>query len=968
MNTKFEQKNVDFKKLTEHILRSYLDAASEDDMGVLELLDEDMSVIGTGKQEFYRNLQEFSRAFVFEVEQREKVHFEWQNFENEEKRLDASHTMVYGTVLILGILEGGDTCIRMDSRFTVLYGLVQGVWKVLHIHHSVPDKEQLQGEEFPRTLGQQIEESQNMVAALTADYLNVYVVEPERDRGMILKLNGYEIKGIHETEDEFVYSDILRRYAQDRVCDEDRDAFLNIFLPEALKKSFAEGRERLELNYRVPIDGSLEHYSGLYIRISKATEPLKLIAGFRSTEDIITLRNHTRQEGLYSAYAAVSDLYLAMFRINIQENTYVPIKTTEAVSQYTAPQGECYDRDLSAVMMGLADADSLDSALEFLDPRTIEERLEGKTHIFAHFTGKVAGACKLHLIREDADASGRLCHVILAVEVLEDGEYQPAFEVLSRGYQNVFLLNPDEGKVKRLKLEGAVTAGRKVGEERRADYETILKEHISGDVYSEDRELLYEKINLDHLREIFEEQDEYAGTYRVLLDGEVHNYQYNFIRPRGSRNIVCGFQNIDAIVEEHVQKAKREQKRQEALSHALAAAQQANKAKTTFLNNMSHDIRTPMNAIIGFTALAQAHIDNQDLVQNYLGKIGTSGTHLLSLINDILDMSRIESGTVRLEEAEVTIPELMEELRTMIQSLANSRNQSLTIDLVDVVHEKVFADKLRLSQVFLNITGNAIKFTQPGGEIHVCLTEKPCGLKHYATYVFTVKDNGIGMSKEYQKHIFETFSREYNSTISGIQGTGLGMAITKNIVDLMGGDIRVESEEGKGTLFTVTLDLRLAGTWMQTEPPAGSAAVREKRVYDYRGRRVLLVEDNELNREIATSILEDTGMTVDSVNDGDEAVAAIQAAPADCYDLIFMDIQMPKMDGYAATRAIRALSDDRKAKLPIVALSANAFEEDKRKSHASGMNGHISKPISIEAIAKVLDTIWADRSEGDGLI
>ena len=396
----------------------------------------------------------------------------------------------------------------------------------------------------------------------------------------------------------------------------------------------------------------------------------------------------------------------------------------------------------------------------------------------------------------------------------------------------------------------------------------------------------------------------------------------------------------------------------------MAAAQQANKAKTSFLNSMSHDIRTPMNAIVGFTALAQTHSDDQAQVQDYLEKISTSSMHLLSLINDILDMSRIESGTVKIHETDVHIPDLMHDLRTMIQSLIKAKNQNFFIETQDVVHEDVIADKLRLNQVLLNIVGNAIKFTPAGGDIIIRLVEKPCSLKGYTTYEFSVKDNGIGMSKEFIGHIFDTFSREYTSTVSGIQGTGLGMAITKNIVEMMGGNIRVESEVGKGSLFTVTLNLRLGKEFLKKESISEQRAVptqlgiKEKEAaFAYSGKRVLLVEDNELNREIATALLEEAGMKVDSVDDGDIAVSTINNAPADRYDLIFMDIQMPKMDGYTATREIRTLPDNRKANIPIIAMTANAFEEDKRKSFESGMNGHIIKPISMEEIAKVLDKL-----------
>ena len=543
----------------------------------------------------------------------------------------------------------------------------------------------------------------------------------------------------------------------------------------------------------------------------------------------------------------------------------------------------------------------------------------------------------------------------------------------------------------------------------------------------------------------------------------------------------------EAALEAEMELDKELREQQDQLALALAAAQQANKAKTMFLNSMSHDIRTPMNAIVGFTALAQTHIENTEQVQDYLAKINTSSTHLLSLINDILDMSRIESGSVKLDEKPVHMPDLLHDLRTMIQGLINSKQQNLYIDTQDVTHEDVITDKLRLNQVLINIVGNAVKFTPVGGDIIIHLVEKPSQTNGYAIYELSIKDTGIGMSKEFLGHVFETFAREQSSTVSGIQGTGLGMAITKNIVEMMGGTITVESEEGKGSKFTVTLNLRLSDRPIKYEPitelqgaralvvdddidtcrsvckmlrsidmqpdwtVTGKEAVlraqdaaelneeykvyivdylmpdmngietvrRIRRVikedvpiivltaydwtdfekeareagvtafvakpifmselrsvltkpvwteevfaaetaYDYSGKRVLLVEDNALNRELALTILEETGMEIDCAEDGIEAVNRINEAPEDRYDLVLMDIQMPRMDGYTATREIRTLPNNRKANIPIVAMTANAFEEDRRKAFACGMNGHIVKPIDMKEIASVLDPIFKE--------
>ena len=527
----------------------------------------------------------------------------------------------------------------------------------------------------------------------------------------------------------------------------------------------------------------------------------------------------------------------------------------------------------------------------------------------------------------------------------------------------------------------------------------------------------------------------------------------------------------------------KEYRQRELLVDALNAAERANRAKTTFLNNMSHDIRTSMNAIIGFTALAAAHVDEPELVQDYLAKISTSGQHLLSLINDVLDMSRIESGRVKIEEKEVHLPDVMHDLRTIVNANIVSKNIEFFIDAVDVDNEDILCDKLRLNQVLLNLLSNAVKYTKNGGQIIVCIIQKPGFSNGYATYEFHVKDNGIGMSKEFQKHLFEAITREESATVSGIQGTGLGMAISKNIVDMMGGTISVESEEGKGTEYTVSIPFKVLGNsakyevvpqlqgvrvlvadddsdtaisvsrmvqeigmrsewtlsgkeavlrtkvaveqgdefgayiidwmmpdlngietvrrirkligeskpiiiltaydWADIEQEAREAGVtafcskplfmselrdvlsqpyRVKKEetpaspYRFEGKKVLLVENNLLNQEIAQAILQDAGFTVDTTDDGDVAVERLQDSKQGEFDLVLMDIQMPKMDGYAATRQIRTLPSDA-ANVPIVAMTANAFEEDKQKTIRAGMNAHIAKPIEAGRLMETLSHI-----------
>lgn len=406
------------------------------------------------------------------------------------------------------------------------------------------------------------------------------------------------------------------------------------------------------------------------------------------------------------------------------------------------------------------------------------------------------------------------------------------------------------------------------------------------------------------------------------------------------------------IQQEHSEQEYRKSLEQKNIALQLAVQREtkANLAKREFLFNMSHDIRTPMNAIIGFTALAQTHIDDRGQVEDYLKKISVSSQHLLSLINDVLDMSRIESGKVTLEAKPVHLPELVHELRDIIQAVVSEKDLSLTLDTVGVENEDIIADPLRLEQILINVLANAVKFTPDGGQISLWIVQKDTAPAGYADFEFHIKDNGIGMSEEFQKHIFEQFARERTSTVSKIQGTGLGMAITKNLVDMMGGRITVKSEQGKGSEFTISLRFPIGEAKTEQTPPAAKASA-------FTGKKLLVVEDNELNLEIASTLLKEAGFAVDTAENGKIAVEKVEAASADRYDLILMDIQMPEMDGYEATRRIRALPDAKKAALPIVAMTANAFEDDRKNALRAGMNGHIAKPLDIPKLFQVLSEL-----------
>lgn len=590
-------------------------------------------------------------------------------------------------------------------------------------------------------------------------------------------------------------------------------------------------------------------------------------------------------------------------------------------------------------------------------------------------------------------------------------------------------------------------------------------------------------VSIPYLKDCFEQgQSETAVDYWSCTDSEKQLcIRQSFIMTQDSdTNDVIAM----AISKEITEQVRKQREQTQALQDALMQAQHANRAKTTFLSNMSHDIRTPMNAIIGFATIAASHIDNKEQVKDCLQKVLSSSNHLLSLINDILDMSRIESGKVQIKEQECNISELMHNLVNIIQPQVKAKQLELFIDTFEVANEDVIADALKINQVFINLLSNAVKYTPAGGTISFRIMQKTTFHHGYGDYVFIVKDSGIGMSKEFSEHVFEPFEREASATRSGIEGTGLGMAITKNIVEMMNGAITVDSELGKGSTFTVELTLKLqdieknakqleelnglramvidddfnvcdsvskmlkqigmraewttsgreavyrakmaseegdsyhtyiidwqmpemsgvetarkirsvvgddapiiiltAYDWSDIEEEAKEAGVTafcakplfmsdlksallaannliEKEeetaswtLADFSGKRILLVEDIELNREIAEVILTESGFLVESAPDGTDAVSMVEKAEEYYYDAILMDVQMPIMNGYEATRAIRNLSRKDVKDLPIIAMTANALEEDKEAALKSGMNGHIAKPLDMDVFISVL--------------
>ena len=809
--------------------------------------------------------------------------------------------------------------------------------------------------------------------------------------------------------------------------------------------------------------------------------------------DYASLKVNKMDDALQRAF--IDDIYAA-YIINLAEDTALPLRLPRYIQERL---GMKLNVPVSAKLVITTYAntsvaeESRPTMLKLLDPQWVTEQLtKDSSQLFsvllltedgsAHYRtmrisriGDDPSGAYLLTYRWNSDieaaANAKIDEVTREREKIEN--------LFLRDYIGVYRINweTDTGVPSRVPKYLTDEFGLEVG--KPICYRKVMGAWIEGHVFSEDKEFLQSLTDRDAMNKMLGMDN--IVTRRVEVENGGQTSWRNLRIARIDSNdyiteMVMGFQDVDGL-------ALKEQEQKKALEVAYAAAERANRAKTTFLNSMSHDIRTPMNAIIGFTGLAATHIDDPARLREYLSKIQTSSSHLLSLINDVLDMSRIESGKVNIEEKKVHLPDVMHDLRTIVQSDIKSRNLDFYIDTMDVQNEDVYCDKLRLSQILLNIVSNAVKFTKPGGTVSVKIEQVGGAPSGYANYVFKVRDTGIGMSQEFLGRIFSPFEREETATVSGIQGSGLGMAITKNIVDMMGGTISVKSELGVGSEFAVSLQFRMAEEqaeaelipelegsaalvvdddidccisvckmlskigmrpewtssgreaviraqyalerddafdvyivdwlmpdmngvetvrrirriigddkpiiiltsydWEEVEQEAREAGVthfiskpifmselrdilckpltsgksdkmEEDAEVDFTGRRLLLVEDNELNQEIAVEILEQRGFGVEAVADGVDAVERMEHAQPGEFDAVLMDIQMPRMDGYEATRQIRKLEDAQVAAVPIIAMTANAFEEDRNLALQAGMNDHIAKPIDTDQLFKTL--------------
>lgn len=526
-------------------------------------------------------------------------------------------------------------------------------------------------------------------------------------------------------------------------------------------------------------------------------------------------------------------------------------------------------------------------------------------------------------------------------------------EGLSINYESILYVDLDRDSIQpyRLSERTRVQFQEKL---QPLSFQWYMADYTAVWVHPEDREMVARETSVERIRERLSREKTFYINYRVICRGELQFLQLRFVNVGGQASqLVMGYRRVDEEV-------RQEMEQKQTLSQALVNANLAVRAKNTFLSNISHDMRTPLNAISGFTALARRNLGDRQALENYLSQVEAASQQLLDLIDKVLETTWLETNEAPAAEAPCSLKSIVQEICDFLQPQAEEKGIAFTVDLAGVEHDEVFSDQDLLHRLVMYLANNAVTYTKPGGQVSVTAQERGDMPGERGVYQLVIRDTGIGISKSFLERIFEPFSREQNTTLSGIHGIGLGLTIAKSIVDRMGGALEVRSEPGQGSTFTATLHLRRQARQAAAGPGGeGLPSLGE-------GRRILLVEDNEINREIETELLQDVGFTIDEAVNGAIAVEKVRASAPGEYDLILMDIQMPVMDGWQAAQAIRGLANPALASIPIVALSANVFQSDINKSLDSGMEAHLTKPIDIPALLKTIERILKRRAGAGG--
>ncbi len=575
----------------------------------------------------------------------------------------------------------------------------------------------------------------------------------------------------------------------------------------------------------------------------------------------------------------------------------------------------------------------------------------GNGDVFCVFVGD-ATEKRAHRLQRESSLLDRIEEYHQELEGLSEEHLRrlEVIEGLSADYESIFYLDLDGDTIQTYRSSD------RVGYQFQSDsltqqFSGFAAGYIRRWVHPEDRALLAEALTPEGIRRRLTDHGSSDVTYRVLGEGRTEYLQLHMVNVGGegeAAQVILAARSVDEVIRTGIQQ-------REILENALRQARSAAIAKDTFLSNMSHDIHTPMNAILGFTALCRKRLDDPQRVEECLDMIETAGRQLLGLVNDVLEIARVEAGRVQLDTARCDLIGAAGKVRSEMEKAARTKQISLTMNVSAVDHSAVMADEGKVRQILTLFTDNAIKYTPAGGQAELLVEELPSTAAGYGAYRLSVRDTGVGISREFMEKLFDPFEREKNTTLGGIAGTGLGLTIAKSLADLMGGVITVDSAPGKGSTFSLSLTLPLALDGTAEARSAQSAA------HPRLSGKILVVEDNELNLEIERELLEAEGFRVEAARDGREGLDRVRASQPGEFALVLMDIQMPVMDGHEAARAIRSLPDTALAAIPIVALSANCYDEDKRRSAESGMDAHLSKPVNMPELLKVMESLLTDR-------
>ena len=816
---------------------------------------------------------------------------------------------------------------------------------------------------------------QKMIIALTGEYYNVFIIEPEKDVYSILKQDKIITTTNLEDLPSYSYAEQMEKYANNSVLEKDRNVFLNTLLPSALIDKFSGNIDGFKLYYSASVNGNSQDYLAHCVRISKETEPLKVLAGYRRLDSIEEDEKEFKECNQDEIFNVLTRNFQFVYWMNLNEGTIRVLKmnnnTTLNVNAHTS---FAYEKILNfaiaehvhpedqTMLKELLDLDNLRVVFKQNDEYTGNFRAiqDEETHYYQFNLYKlnekgnvILGFQNIDSIIEMREKEERIQKEKEQVYQQQLEEQLAVFDVLARNFKNVYLVNLNNNKAKILKMEDT---NQTYHLENMGDssffYEKFLKEWIHEEVHPDDQDLFLKELSPSNLKKVFSTQDEYIGNYRVIVDGKILNYQFNLSKLNEDGYLIAGFQNIDSIIEEHleqerIQKEKDQQFRRELLA-AKQEADMANMAKTEFLQRMSHDVRTPLNGIRGMLDIAEHYKDDLDKQAECRQKVREASDLLLELINEVLDMSKLESGQIILEHVPFDMLEVSIDVYTMVERQASEKDVQIIQDDCHTPHRKLLGSPLHFKRILMNIVSNAIKYNKDHGKIYITCKELECK-DGKCLIQFKCRDTGIGMSEEFKRHVFEAFTQENAATRTNYKGTGLGMPIVKSLVEIMGGTITFESEKNVGTTFDVQIPFEM-------DTDIHENVVEENIDESIKGLNILLAEDNELNMEIAKFMLEQQGAHITCVYDGQEAIDVFKKSKENEYDLILMDVMMPKIDGHQATRIIRQM-DRKDANIPIIAMTANAFVEDRLKAKEAGMNEHISKPLDTKLLIKTISKL-----------